>query len=131
MRAKAIPGSPANPSTMRWSTRSTDRASATASAIDWSARGSTGLWYSRSLRRTTGSRHLARRGAARVRRTGQHANSIAAWSTAVDDPAQSELRAALEAAIADLPAAHRAIILLRDVRGVERVETASVSRPKA
>ena len=41
MRASAIPGWPARPSTMRCSTRSTDRASATASAIDWRARGST------------------------------------------------------------------------------------------
>ena len=56
---------------------------------------------------------------------GQHAQAIADWSTAVDDPAaQSELRTALEAAIAEVPPAHRAIILLHDVEGVPMADVA-------
>ena len=50
---------------------------------------------------------------------GRHVTSIEDWSAAVDDPAvQSEVRTALEAAIADLPVAYRAMILLHDVGGV-------------
>jgi RNA polymerase sigma-70 factor (ECF subfamily) len=57
---------------------------------------------------------------------GQHAYSMADWSGAVDDPAvQSELRTALEAAIAELPVAHRAIILLHDVEGVRMADIAA------
>lgn len=56
---------------------------------------------------------------------GTHADSIADWSTAVDDPAvQSELRTALEAAIAALPVAHRAVIILHDVEGVPMADIA-------
>jgi RNA polymerase sigma-70 factor (ECF subfamily) len=56
---------------------------------------------------------------------GQHADSMADWSGAVDDPAvQSELRTALEAAIAELPVVHRAIILLHDVEGVRMADIA-------
>ena len=55
---------------------------------------------------------------------GQHADSTTDWST-VDDPAvQIELRTALEAAIADLPVAHRAIILLHEVEGVPMADIA-------
>lgn len=50
---------------------------------------------------------------------------MADWSAAVDDPAaQSELRTALEAAIAELPVARRAIILLHDVEGVPMADVA-------
>jgi RNA polymerase sigma-70 factor, ECF subfamily len=56
---------------------------------------------------------------------GRHAASIKDWSAAVDDPAvQSELRTALEAAIASLPVAYRAIILLHDVEGLPMAEVA-------
>jgi RNA polymerase sigma-70 factor (ECF subfamily) len=56
---------------------------------------------------------------------GRHVASLEDWSAAVDDPAvQSEVRTALEAAIADLPVAYRAIILLHDVEGVPMAEVA-------
>src|SRR5690242_15289088 len=56
---------------------------------------------------------------------GRHVASVADWSAAVDDPAdQSELRTALETAIAALPAASRAIIFLHDVEGVPMAEVA-------
>src|SRR6185436_7044765 len=46
---------------------------------------------------------------------GRHVAPVADWSLRVDDPAcQTELRMALGAAIEELPADHRAVVLLRD-----------------
>jgi len=56
---------------------------------------------------------------------GRHSGQITDWSARVDDPAlQSELRAALESAIAELPVSYRAVILLRDVEGLSMAEVA-------
>ena len=50
---------------------------------------------------------------------GRHAGPVSDWSARIDDPAiQTELRAALDSAIEDLPPAHRVAIVLRDVEGV-------------
>ena len=50
---------------------------------------------------------------------GQHADSIADWSAAVDDPSvQSELRTGLTAALDELPPEYRAVVVLRDVEGL-------------
>jgi len=50
---------------------------------------------------------------------GRHAGQISDWSARIDDPAiQTELRAALDSAIEDLPPAYRVAIVLRDVEGV-------------
>jgi len=49
---------------------------------------------------------------------GRHAGPIADWSTSVDDPArQTELRMVLSAAIEELPADYRAVVVLRDIEG--------------
>ena len=56
---------------------------------------------------------------------GRHAGPIADWSTSIDDPAaQTELRAALSSAIGELPAAYRAVIILRDVEDLSTAEVA-------
>jgi RNA polymerase sigma-70 factor (ECF subfamily) len=55
----------------------------------------------------------------------RHAGPITDWSTGIDDPAaQTGLRAALNSAIGELPAAYRAVIILRDVEGVSMAEVA-------
>ena len=56
---------------------------------------------------------------------GRHAGPISDWSARIDDPAaQTELRAALDAAIEDLPPAYRVAIVLRDVQGSSMREAA-------
>jgi RNA polymerase sigma-70 factor (ECF subfamily) len=56
---------------------------------------------------------------------GRHAGPISDWSARIDDPAaQTELRAALNAAIDDLPPAYRVAIVLRDVQGSSMREVA-------
>jgi RNA polymerase sigma-70 factor (ECF subfamily) len=56
---------------------------------------------------------------------GRHAGAISDWSVRIDDPAvQAELRAALNAAIEDLPPAYRVAIVLRDVEGCSMREVA-------
>jgi RNA polymerase sigma-70 factor (ECF subfamily) len=57
---------------------------------------------------------------------GRHAGHISDWSASVDDPAvQTELRAALESAIAELPAHYRAVVVLRHVEDVSMAEVAA------
>ena len=56
---------------------------------------------------------------------GRHAGPISDWSARTGDPAtQAELRAALDAAIEDLPPAYRVAIVLRDVQGSSMREVA-------
>ena len=56
---------------------------------------------------------------------GRHAMPVADWSPRVDDPAvQSELRAALMSAIAELPDLYRTVLVLRDVEGLSNLEIA-------
>ena len=56
---------------------------------------------------------------------GRHVAPVADWSLRVDDPAcQTELRMVLSTAIEDLPADHRAVVLLRDVEGLSNQEIA-------
>jgi RNA polymerase sigma-70 factor, ECF subfamily len=58
---------------------------------------------------------------------GCHAVPMADWSPCVDDPSvQTELRMALTGAIDELPAAHRVVLVLRDVRGLSNGEIAEV-----
>ena len=57
---------------------------------------------------------------------GRHAGHISDWSASVDDPAmQTELRAALDSAIGELPAHYRAVVVLRDVEGLSMAEVAA------
>jgi len=56
---------------------------------------------------------------------GCHAAPVADWSAGTADPStQAELRTALTAAIDELPAAYRAVLVLRDVEGRSTVEIA-------
>jgi len=56
---------------------------------------------------------------------GRHREPIADWSHAVDDPSRRiELRLALTAAIAGLPADYQAVVLLHDVEGLSNGEVA-------
>jgi RNA polymerase sigma-70 factor (ECF subfamily) len=56
---------------------------------------------------------------------GRHAGPISDWSARIGDPATpTELRAALDAAIEDLPPAYRVAIVLRDVQGSSMREVA-------
>jgi RNA polymerase sigma-70 factor, ECF subfamily len=56
---------------------------------------------------------------------GRHVAPVADWSLSIDDPArQTELRIVLGAAIAELPADYRAIVLLHDVEGLSHQELA-------
>ena len=56
---------------------------------------------------------------------GRHAGPISDWSASIDDPAvQTELRAALDSAIGELPAHYRAVIVLLDVEGLSMAEVA-------
>ena len=58
---------------------------------------------------------------------GRHAALVADWSPRADDPAmQVELRTALSTAIEELPAAYRAVLVLRDVEGRSNGEIADV-----
>jgi RNA polymerase sigma-70 factor (ECF subfamily) len=58
---------------------------------------------------------------------GQHADSIADWSAAVDDPSvQSELRTVLTAALDELPPEYHAVVVLRDVEGLSHRDVAEV-----
>ena len=57
---------------------------------------------------------------------GRHAEPISDWSASTDDPAvQAELRAALDAALEELPAHYRAVIVLHDVEGLSMAEAAA------
>jgi len=57
----------------------------------------------------------------------RHAVSVIDWSPRVDDPSvQTELRVALTAAINELPAAYRAVLVLRDVEGLANPEIAEI-----
>jgi len=57
---------------------------------------------------------------------GSHFAPMADWSPRVDDPAiQAELRTALTSAIDELPAAYRAVLVLRDVEGRSNLEIAT------
>jgi RNA polymerase sigma-70 factor, ECF subfamily len=54
-----------------------------------------------------------------------HGDPTGDWSAQIDDPAlQSELRAVLASAIDELPATHRAVIVLHDVEGLSTAEVA-------
>ena len=54
---------------------------------------------------------------------GRHAAPVPDWSMSVDDPArQTELRMVLDAAIDELPADYRTVVLLRDVEGLSHQE---------
>lgn len=56
-----------------------------------------------------------------------HFGAMADWSARVDDPSvQTELRVALSAAIKELPAVYRAVLVLRDVEGLSNLEIATV-----
>jgi len=56
---------------------------------------------------------------------GRHAEPVADWSPAASDPAvQAELRTTLSAAIDELPAAYRAVLVLRDIEGRSNAEIA-------
>jgi len=63
------------------------------------------------------------------RENGEHAESIVDWSPAVDDPSRrTELRVALTAAIADLPADYQPVVLLHDVEGLSTADIAAALR---
>jgi RNA polymerase sigma-70 factor, ECF subfamily len=54
---------------------------------------------------------------------GHHAEPLADWSSVVHDPSmQTELRAVLSAAIDELRASYRSIIVLRDIEGLSHME---------
>jgi len=54
---------------------------------------------------------------------GQHVAPVADWSMSLEDPArQTELRMVLGAAIEELPADYRAVVLLRDFEGLSHRE---------
>jgi RNA polymerase sigma-70 factor (ECF subfamily) len=56
---------------------------------------------------------------------GCHVPPVADWSPRVNDPSvQAELRTALTAAIDELPAAYRTVLVLRDVEGRSNAEIA-------
>jgi RNA polymerase sigma-70 factor (ECF subfamily) len=56
---------------------------------------------------------------------GCHAGPVADWSPRTDDPSiQVELRTALTAAIGELPAAYRTVLVLRDIEGRSNAEIA-------
>jgi RNA polymerase sigma-70 factor (ECF subfamily) len=57
--------------------------------------------------------------------SGRHAAPVTDWSPRAEDPAiRAELRTALTAAIDELPAAYRTVLVLRDVEGRSTVEIA-------
>jgi RNA polymerase sigma-70 factor (ECF subfamily) len=56
---------------------------------------------------------------------GHHAGPISNWSASIDDPSlQTELRAALDSALRELPAHYVAVIVLHDVEGMSMAEAA-------
>ena len=56
---------------------------------------------------------------------GRHAGPMNDWSASIDDPVvQTELRAALDSAIGELPDHYRAVIVLLDVEGLSMAEVA-------
>jgi len=56
---------------------------------------------------------------------GCHAGLISDWSSDIDDPVmQTELRAVLSAAVSELPARYRAVIVLHDIEGLSMAEVA-------
>jgi RNA polymerase sigma-70 factor, ECF subfamily len=56
---------------------------------------------------------------------GRHVSPVTDWSTRVEDPiARRELRAALTAAIEELPEIYRMVLVLRDVEGMSNLEVA-------
>jgi RNA polymerase sigma-70 factor (ECF subfamily) len=56
---------------------------------------------------------------------GRYAERIADWSAAVDEPhAQADLREALDSAIGELRADHRAVFVLHDIEGRSNLEIA-------
>jgi RNA polymerase sigma-70 factor, ECF subfamily len=56
---------------------------------------------------------------------GCHAEPVADWSSRTDDPSiQLELRTELTAAIDELPAAYRTVLVLRDIEGRSHAEIA-------
>jgi len=58
-------------------------------------------------------------------RDGRHATAVVDWSAAVDDPSrQIELRLRLTSALEELPAHHRAAVVMRDVEGWSCTEIA-------
>src|SRR5258705_7335849 len=58
---------------------------------------------------------------------GRHVTPVVDWSMRVDDPAhQIDLRIMLRAAIDELPADYRAIVLLRDVEGLAPGDIAAI-----
>src|SRR6267378_2689439 len=60
------------------------------------------------------------------RRNGEYAEPILDWSPAVDDPSRRiELRVALTAAMADLPADYHTAVLWHDVEGLSTAEIAA------
>jgi RNA polymerase sigma-70 factor, ECF subfamily len=58
---------------------------------------------------------------------GRHVAPVVDWSARVDDHAvQTELRLVLTAAINELPAGYRTVLVLRDVEGLSHLEIANV-----
>jgi RNA polymerase sigma-70 factor (ECF subfamily) len=58
---------------------------------------------------------------------GCYVESVADWSQAANDPAvQAELRTTLSAAIDELPAAYRAVLVLRELEGRSNAEIAAM-----
>lgn len=56
---------------------------------------------------------------------GSHDAPVCDWSPRVNDPAvQTEMRTALTAAIDELPAKYRAVLVLRDIEGLSHAEIA-------
>jgi RNA polymerase sigma-70 factor, ECF subfamily len=56
---------------------------------------------------------------------GGHAEAVVDWSQTANDPAiQTELRMTLSAAIAELPAAYRTVLVLHDIEGRTSAEIA-------
>jgi RNA polymerase sigma-70 factor, ECF subfamily len=60
-------------------------------------------------------------------RQSRHVAPMADWSPRVDDPAiQTELRIALTAAIDELPAGYRTVLVMRDVEGFSNADIADI-----